>query len=109
MSGNPLSGLSADVAAILGHAERQEEVANLPKWKRNQVKRDRARVKITLDLTDYPQVAQKLREFAEGEHCGISGMAVHLLALGIDHYRSPNKRPSRSQKHAFDVVINDKF
>lgn len=109
MSENPLEGLSADVAAIMGHSKQKEDLANLPRWKRNQVKRDKARVKITVDLTDYQQLAERLRQLAEDEHCGTSGMAIHLLVLGMEHYREPKKIPSRSRLYDYDIVPHNGF
>lgn len=109
MNSNPLAGVSADVAAILGHEDRKDEVANLPRWKRNQVQRDKKRVKITVDLTDYPTLAERLRELAESEQCGTSGMAMHLLMIGLEHYRQPSKRPSRSRLYDYDIVPKSGF
>lgn len=106
---NPLEGISADVLAIIGHTQQKEDVSNLPKWKRNQVKRDKERVKVTVDLTDYPQLARRLRELAEGERCGTSGMMIHLLVLGMEHYREPIKRPSRSRLYDYDIVPHNGF
>lgn len=106
---NPLEGISADVLAIIGHTQQKEDVSNLPKWKRNQVKRDKERVKVTVDLTDYPQLARRLRELAEDERCGTSGMMIHLLVLGMEHYREPIKRPSRSRLYDYDIVPHNGF
>lgn len=109
MNENPLEGISADVLAIMGHTQQKEDMSNLPKWKRNQVQRDKKRVKVTIDLTDYPALAERLRELAEGEQCGTSGMATHLLMIGLEHYRQPSKRPSRSRLYDYDIVLKSGF
>lgn len=107
MSGNPLAGLSADVAAILGQAQQKEALADQPRWKRNQAKRDAQRVKITVDLTEYPWLAEAIRAKAEQENAGVSSVAAWLLALGLTASagREPVKRPSASRLHSFDLVI----
>ena len=104
MSSNPLEGISADVLAVMGHQERREELAGLPRWKRNQIARDKKRVKVTIDLTDFPELEDKLRAMADGEGVGISSMAIWLIALGVQNYREPPVQPSRSMKHSFDIV-----
>ena len=81
----------------------------MPKWQRNQRQRDAQRVKITLDLTLYPQLAARLRALAAGEECGVSSMAAWLLWLGLEHYRQPYKRPSRSRLHAYDIILKSGF
>ena len=107
MSGNPLAGLSADVAAILGQAAQKETLSDQPRWKRNQVKRDARRVKITVDLTECPWLEEAIRAKAEQEHAGMSSVAAWLMALGLEASagREPVKRASQSRLHSFDLVI----
>lgn len=107
---NPLIGVSADVAAILGQAQQKEELADQPRWKRNQVKRDAGRVKLTIDLTDNPWLEAAIREKADQEHAGVSSVAAWLLALGLEASasRTPVKRPSQSRQHSFDLLIGMK-
>ncbi|HQE99751.1 MAG TPA: hypothetical protein PLG06_08490 [Anaerolineae bacterium] len=108
---NPLAGVSADVATILGHEDRKQAQADLPKWKRNQMKRDARRLKVTVDFTGYEQLQAQLYALAEREHTGVSTMALWLLALGLERVRreglTPRKRQARSLQHSYDVVIED--
>ena len=107
---NPLAGVTADVAAILGHETQKEETAALPTWQRNQKRRDARRVKITVDCTEHPDLEQALRNLAERENTGVSSMALWVLKLGLERVQreglQPRKRESRSLKHAYDVVID---
>lgn len=109
MSGNPLTGISADVAAVLGHEERKQEQADLPRWKRNQAKRDAKRVKVTVDFTGYEQLQKRIYALADREHTGLSSMVIWLLWLGLERVAreglTPKKRLARSLQHAYDVVI----
>ena len=108
MSGNgnnPLAGVSQDVAAILGQAQEREDERGLPKWKREQAKRDRKRVKLTVDLTDHPWLEAEVRRIADVESAGISSVVAHLMALGLREYGSPKKVASRSRQHSFDLVV----
>lgn len=105
MTENPLANLSADVAALLGHQNTKEAQASLPRWKRNQIKRDKARVKTTIDLTEYPELARYLRDLANQENIGISSLIIWLIALGIENYRDPKRKPSNSRLHNFDVIL----
>jgi hypothetical protein len=106
---NPLSGVSADVAAILGHEDARDAVAGLPKAKRVQRKRDAERIKVTLDFSAAPGLEATVREAAEREGCGLSSYVLWLIKLGWERAQSeslqPRKRPARSLKHSWDVVI----
>ena len=87
----------------------QDEDAPMPTWQCNQRQRDAQRVKITLDLTQHPQLAVRLRVLAAGEDCGVSSMAAWLLWLGLEHYHQPYKRPARSRLHAYDIILKSGF
>lgn len=102
---NPLAGVTADVTAILGYEDRKENRATLPRWKRNQVRRDTQRVKITIDLTEYPWLEQEIRALARREQAGVSSAAAYLLALGLRNYVKPQTRPSQSRQHDYDLVV----
>ena len=106
---NPLAGISADVLAVMGHQEHREEMAGLPRWKKNQIKRDKQRVKVPIDFTAYPELARKLYEMAERERVGVSNMAAWLIALGLQNYSDPRRTPSKSLKHDFDIVLPNGF
>jgi len=107
---NPLAGVTADVAAILGHETQKEETAALPTWQRNQKRRDARRVRLTVDFSDHPELEAAVRALAEREDTGVSSMAVWLISLGLERVQreglQPRKRESKSLKHAFDVVFD---
>ncbi len=109
MTANPLTGISADVAAVLGHEDRKQEQAEMPKWKRNQVRRDAKRSKVTIDFTGYEQLQERVYELADREHTGLSSMVMWLLWLGLERVLreglTPKKRMARSLQHSYDVVI----
>ena len=106
---NPLAGVTADVAAILGHETQKEETAALPTWQRNQKRRDARRVKVNLDFTQYDELLEAVRTLAAAEDTGISSMVIWLISLGLERVLreglQPRKRESRSLKHSYDVVI----
>ena len=106
---NPLAGVTADVAAILGHETQKEETAALPTWQRNQKRRDARRARLGIDFTQHQEILEAVRNLAEAEDTGISSMLIWLILLGLERVQheglQPRKRESRSLKHSYDVVI----
>ncbi len=109
MSINPLSGVSADVATILGHEQERERIAALPKAKKVQRARDKARRKVTLDFSGAEWLEEKVRAAAERENCGLSSYTLWLIDLGLSRAKEtdlqPQKRPARSLKYAYEALI----
>lgn len=106
---NPLLGVSADVAAILGHEDTRDAQAGLSKAQKAQRKRDSDRRKVTLDFSSAPRLEDALRQAAEREGCGISSFALWVLKVGLETVHAetltPRKRPARSLRHNYDVQI----
>lgn len=108
MTINPLAGVSADVATILGHERERERVAALPKAKKVQRARDKARRKVTLDFSGSEWLEEKVRDAAESENCGLSSYTLWLIHLGLSRAKEaglqPRKRPARSLKYAYEAL-----
>jgi len=106
---NPYDSISADVDAILSSAQQRETERGLSPAKRRQAKRDRKRTKVTLDFTGREDLEQKIRRLAELEDVGLSSLTCWLIKNGLRAHREGRaqmeKRPSRSLKYGYEVVL----
>jgi len=112
MTGNGAwDDLSPDVAAVLGDAAQRQANRRRTLSQKRQTQRDRARAKLTLDVTGTEWLRDQVYTLAAELHSGPSSTFLWLAWQGLQAYRSgqlpePRVRAARSLKHDYELLLD---
>lgn len=111
MSERQEASLDPAVRAILGEQAFQKKLRTSDQQTRGELKRQKARHRVTLEL--HPAVVAALRQIAAREGCSPAAACNYLLAHALLQYRdgeidfAPAKRGTESNRWDFVIVLDE--